>query len=303
MKRVILTTMILSILFVASNLFAAEKILDYGFEDWTGNMYTTPGYIFSSGYESYMVIHDNASDVVSSYNANEMGQTWTPHSGAYFLLQNDGSYALNPSVPGITAGTVNPHNNVGYNGTYGGQNPLVIESAITTGEIFIRFWARHNKGWRTVQDGGRCKWIRIYANTNAVDDTVYMHLSTSSSSPNMYFACSGEPGIWIGTSFSCTNAYDGNWHKWSFYVNYNTGVILGWYDVENETIENASKSYYASDGQLGNASRPNYLLIQCNFSAKQPTEETYHAIDDLEIWDGMPTGPNSPKNLRIVPTP
>jgi len=299
MKRVILTTMILSILFVASNLFAAEKILDYGFEDWTGNMYTTPGYIFSSGYESYMVRHDNASDVVSSYNANEMGQTWIPHSGAYFLLQNDGSYALNPSVPGITAGTVNASNLVGYNGTYGGQNPLEFRSEITTGEIFIRLWARFNKGFSTI--GGNCKWIFIGDKGGNLYDNIYMHFSTSTS-PTMKFYCDTE-GSWLGSSVPLTNPFDGNWHKFSFYIDYNNGIIRGWYDVDNETAGNVTKSWTAPDGHIGGTIGPNYMYIQGNFSAQQPKEETYHALDDIEVWDGMPTGINPPKNLRRVPTP
>jgi len=289
MKNTIRVLIVLYIFLVGSNVFGAIKIFDYGFEDWTGNMYTTPGYPFTSGYAEYMDGHAAGSEVITSYNANEMGQTWTARSGSYFLIQNDSSsYALSPSVSGITGGGVNLHNNVGYDGRYGGPSNFDMDESITTGEVFIRLWARFNNGWRTIQDGGRNKWLRFYANTNAVPDTVYMHLGTWNSSPPMYFYCSGEPGYWIGSSFTCTNAYDGNWHKFSMYINWNTGVILGWYDVDNETIENASKSYSAEDGRLGNGSGPQFLVLKSNYSAKSPTEETYHAIDDLEIWDGMP---------------
>lgn len=308
MKRNIKILIVLYIFFAGSNVFGANKVLDYGFEDWTGNMYATPGYPFTSGYSGYMDEHSAGSEVITSYNANEMGQTWTAHSGSYFLIQNDSSsYALSPSVSGITGGSVNLHNNVGYNGTYGGQSDFDLDEEITTGEVFVRFYARMNKGWRTIDGGGRCKWIRFYANTHAVDDTVYMHLSTSSVSPNMFFYCSGEPGAWVPSESGPTlnNAYDGNWHKYSMYINWNTGVILGWYDVDNETTENASKSYKAADGRLGNGSGPQYVIIKSNYSAKSPTEETYHAIDDIEIWDGMPNTiynppPSQPTGLEIV---
>lgn len=88
---------------------------------------------------------------------------------------------------------------------------------------------------------------------------------------------------------SLTNAYDGNWHKFSFYVNWNTGTILGWYDEENETVGNAIKSYTSSNNALATGSDADDLVIHGNFSDDLPTEETYHAIDDIEIWDGMPT--------------
>jgi hypothetical protein len=276
---------------------AAQKIVEYGFEvqaDWDGLVGSVPGYPITSSAAGYWDIHENATDIVSSYYADEMGQTWTPHSGAGFFIQNDsGTYSMDPAVPGISEGTVNGRNIIGGSFAYGGEDKTSLSAEVTTGEIFIRFWARQNKGWSTIEGGGRNKWIRIYTPGHVVEDTIYMHLGTSSVNPTMYFACSGEPGTWIPSESgpALTNAYDGNWHKYSMYVNWNTGTILGWYDVESETMENATKTYQAEDGQLGEspATGPDYVIIKSNYSAKSPTEETYHAIDDIEIWDGFPS--------------
>ncbi|MDY6896010.1 MAG: hypothetical protein SVO01_11430, partial [Thermotogota bacterium] len=163
---------------IVPSLYGADQIMQYGFEDWGGDIPNTPGYIFTSGYTEYCNEQANATEVVSSYDG------WTPHSGRYFWLQNDSPCcALNPSVTGITAGDVQANNNIGAAGAQCGDDSLDISSDITTGEIFIRFWARHNGGFATVQDGGRCKWIFVATDVSA---GVYMHLSTSSTSPSMY---------------------------------------------------------------------------------------------------------------------
>jgi hypothetical protein len=210
-------------------------------------------------------------------------------------------YRLVPEVTGIPRGSVNDNGYIGLNGDACSQNPLEIRTAITTGEIFIRFWARHNPGFANIPKAyPGTKWIRL--ETDGEHDT-FMHLSTDSTSPAMMFYNSAE-GWQLGSRVTLENAYDGNWHKYSFYVNFNTGVIRGWYDVENETAANATKSWQTgdstqgfpdgtpADGRIGTATRPEYFNIQGNFCAKQPTQITYHALDDIEVWDGMPTGAN-----------
>jgi hypothetical protein len=111
-----------------------------------------------------------------------------------------------------------------------------------------------NQGFTTIADGGRCKWIRVYSNGDTYD-TIYMHLSTSHGmSPIMYFYC-GNEGNWLGDGVILPNAYDGNWHKFSFYINWNDGIIRGWYDVEVETETNYTKEWIAPDGQIGGGTK------------------------------------------------
>jgi hypothetical protein len=276
----------------------AERLLMYGFEDWDGSIQNTQNYIFSQGYQEYLDTHARATEVVQQYNG------WTPHSGSYMYLQNDSSdIALSPSISGIPGGAINAHNNIGVAGAYGGQNPLNIEQDINTGEIFIRFWSRNNQGFGSIDGGGRCKWIRIYTNGD-IYDTVYMHLETAHGTDSvMYFYC-GNEGTWLGSGVTLPNAFDGNWHKYSIYVNWNTGVIRGWYDVDNENAGNATKVWTAGDGRIGTGTRPAYFVIQGNFSAKHPTEITYHALDDVEVWNGMPDGsaPTDPDPTDPDPT-
>ncbi|MEA1878762.1 MAG: hypothetical protein U9N86_18110, partial [Bacteroidota bacterium] len=289
---------------------AAQQVMNYGYEDWDGSADTTPEYPWASGYNEYWTTHKNMTEVVESYESNT-GGIWTPHSGNYFSLhRNSPDYALNPPVDGITSGAVNNNIYIGLSPfpsnpdypEYGGPGRYDCSfDQIETGEFFLRFWARHNKGFSTIEGSGNCKWI-VVGTDGGIYGTIYMHLTTFSTNPDMKFYC-GDEGTWLGSSVQCQNAYDGNWHKYSLYINFNTGVIRGWYDVENETAENATKTWTAPDGKIGNCTRATDIHIEGNFSAKQPTEVTYHALDDIEIWDGMPNQTDFTPPSRSNPQP
>jgi len=260
--------------------YSGQKIYEYGFENWTGDRYTTDSYPFSSTYVEYCQEHDNGSEVVMNYNG------WLPHSGNYFFLRNDSpDYSLSPAVDGITAGDVNDVANIGLNGAACSTNPFEISSDINTGEIFIRFWARMSPGFQTIEDNGRMKWIRIYDNTG---QSVLMSLATGDGNDHSYMYLYTSADSWVASAKFIENAYDGNWHKYSMYVNFNTGMIKGWYDTANEILDNSTIEWTAGDGQIGSATAADHFIIQGNFSAKSPTEITYHALDDIEVWDGLP---------------
>ena len=204
MKRVILTTIILSIFFVAFDLFAAEKILDYGFEDWTGNADTTPGYIFGSSYSSYYTTHKSATEVVSSCGS------WTPHSGNYFFYRQHYSGFSDPCLNGGT-GTINDHGNIGGSYAYGHNSSFRCSQLGS--EIFIKFWFILNAGY---SDFGSVasKFVRIYTDAEAV----YAHLGGGGQIHlyNRYPSASWGPSIsWPGGS----PIGDGQWHSFALYAN------------------------------------------------------------------------------------
>jgi len=164
--------MFLLVVFFVEGVSAATKVLDYGFEDWTGDADTTPNYIFSSSTSTYWNSHLADSEVITSYTPNGYSQ-WTPYTGTYFLLRSDAN-GLDPAVDGITASSVNDHSNMGYEGAYGGGYSFDIDD-IDTGEFFIRFWARI-VGFDTVPSGPGCKWIRLYTD-GADTDHIYAYNS------------------------------------------------------------------------------------------------------------------------------
>ena len=61
---------------------AGTKIIDYGFEDWTGDADTTPGYIFSTDYLTYWDRHKSGTEVISSCEGR------TAYEGNYFWRKN-----------------------------------------------------------------------------------------------------------------------------------------------------------------------------------------------------------------------
>ena len=60
---------------------AGERVMSYGFEDWTGDAVTTPGYIFSASYPGTWKAHESQTEVVSG--GRGCGGR-TAHAGKYY---------------------------------------------------------------------------------------------------------------------------------------------------------------------------------------------------------------------------
>ncbi|MFH1528570.1 MAG: hypothetical protein ABIG69_18340, partial [Bacteroidota bacterium] len=288
-KLIIFVLVFVLVISCGESVFGATKVFDYGFEDWTGDADTTPGYPITSAYQEYWDIHKVCTEAVVSYDADDMSQNWTAHSGTNFLLYDrSDTVELNPLVPGISCTSVNSYSNLGGGFDYGGQNKINLANAITTGELFIRFWARFNKGHYGNFTGSPypgMKTIRVHNDDPDSGADIFMSLSIDNP-PWMYIwqtSSGGDHGrIYIN------DAYDGNWHKFSMYVDFNNGIVRQWYDVDNEIVGNATQTW-DNGGPIGSATHVTYLSLKGNFAAKYPLDEIYSGLDDIEIWDGMPT--------------
>lgn len=287
------------IVFMNNHVFAAE-LLNYGFEDWGGDVEKTENYIFTTSAQGYADHHTGATEVVQSY------ESWLPHSGSYFFLGNGSETTqMNPAVPGISAGYggISPRNNIGLDEDYLGGNNFSIERDITNGEIFIRLWARFNEGFYgrfTSTPYPGFKWFRIHNNDPSNEADIFWSIACESRSPVGYIWQTSSGGS--HGSAVLPNAYDGNWHKFSMYVNFNTGIVRQWYDIENETADNAILTWN-NGGPIGAARKATYVNLKGNYAGnKFPQDEIYYAIDDIEIWDGMPDNtnqrPEAPSNLH-----
>lgn len=256
----------------------AEKVFEYGFEDWGGSVEATPDYPFTSGYASTMEEHYNCSEVVSSYDG------MMPHSGNYmFLMNHSGSVALNPSVDGINSGSWNVENYVGLNASYGGNNNFDIENSVN-GECFVSFWTNLSNWQNQSEDHNtKLKLVRFYESN--VDDVIFM-IIVDYETKDPKIAILAEGSYHYGPIV--TSIGDGNWHKFSMYANYHTGQTAIWVDVENESLDNATHSWKDSDGQLTGGPSPSPIKIMGNYSAHNPTGEQWHAIDDIEVWNSLP---------------
>ena len=268
----------------------ACRVLSYGFEDWTGDAETSPEYPFTNSDQSYWDIHTACSEVVSSYDANDMNQTWTAYGGSnYLLFDRSSTTELDPTVSGISATSVNSRSNLGAGLNFGGLNKLNFADAITTGEVFIRFWARFNKGHYgnfTSNPYPGMKFIRIHNDDPESTADIFMSLNCNQGvSPLMYIWQTSSGGS--HGSMTIPYAYDGNWHRFSMYVDFNNGIVKQWYDVSEENLGNVNQTW-DNNGQIGAATYVTYISLNGNFAAKYPLDEIYSAIDGIEIWDGMP---------------
>ncbi|RLJ00663.1 MAG: hypothetical protein DRP06_01595 [Candidatus Aenigmatarchaeota archaeon] len=269
----------------------ACRVLNYAFEDWTGDAETTPGYPFTNGdYATYWNTHKLCTEVVSSYDANDMGQNWTAYSGNYYMLFDRSSTTeLDPAVTGISADSTNSRSNLAGGFSYGGLNKINLADAITTGEMFIRFQARFNKGHYGNFSGSPypgMKFIRIHNDDPENTANIFMSLNCNHGiNPLMYIWQTSSGGS--HGSMTIPDAYDGNWHKFSMYVDFNNGIVKQWYDIDEETLDNANQTW-DNNGQFGVATQVTYISLNGNFAGKSPLDEIYSAIDDIEVWNMMP---------------
>jgi hypothetical protein len=240
-----------------------------------GSISSTPNYPFSSTYQGYVDEHEAGSEVIRSYDGLR------PRSGNYFWILNHGSGSLNPSIQGITSPTINPHNNLGLNARYGGDNPWQV-SSISTNECFIRFWMASD-GWENTVANGKFKVVRF--KENGSDVIFYIH-------QGRLFSLYAENAYHYGSVHSDVD--DRSWHKFGVYVNYNTGQVAMWYDVEGlETWENTTQTWTDPDGRISGGPSPSPIVLISNWSAHNPVGEVWHALDDIEVWDGLPSAVNN----------
>jgi hypothetical protein len=287
-----LLVLLLFILILPALCSASTKLLDYGWEDWTGNANTTPGYIVSAEQESYWNDHLADSEVVSAYDPTGSQTNLTSHSGSYFLLRNDSSCCnLDPAVAGITRGDENDHFNVGLNGQWGGGNTFDLDS-ITTGIYYVQFFFALNSNWvLSPSDRGDSKFIRWYTD-GSLTNNIYCHLSYDG---KLAIYANGSTRARTGVLSDINNWA---WHKLAMMVNINTSTIYVWYDVTTPTLANATLSW---TGSLGVTDITDCFVIQGNFSGNNPASLLFHAIDDVEIWDGLPdVGGNVPPTISIT---
>jgi hypothetical protein len=258
----------------------------YDFEDWKGDIANTPGYPFGSVYSSYCNVHAAATEVVGSYEG------LSPHSGSYMWLFQHGPGTLPTPVPGITEWAPNAHNLIGL-GSYMsdapncGKNSFNIET-VTTGEVFLRFYvATSNYSEAINTHDSKLKFIRYYE-AELKDVIWYQNFAYPGLEP--YFGLAAIPGetYYANSKFGFTDFDDWNWHKVSMYVNYNTGEAAIWWDVENESFENATIYVNHGPGAIEGGPTPSPLVLICNWSAINPIGLILHAIDDIEIWDRIP---------------
>ena len=143
-----------------------------------------------------------------------------------------------------------------------------------TDEFYVSFWMRYPT-FRQTDDHENLKLF--YPHWDGVDSYVHYAMCNKDS---IYYSAKGRgefltQGRWL----DCPNQTDGSWHRYEFYVKFSAGIHKFWYDGKLVVNDNFGP---------GKWTRAMYYVSTPSIDAEEPGQFS-RQIDDLEIWDGMPT--------------
>ena len=203
-----------------------------------------------------------------------------------------GQWDIEPPVYSFGSG----HGETGYSYGSGTSNEPFLEwiygNTWYTEELYVSFWMIYPTfTWCGAGDnikffypifGSNDKWEFA---TNSNDGSLYMIYDNNASMQDIYGANSwGYPTL--------TNQADGNWHRYEFYINFDTGVIKFWYDRPEDNWTDGS--YLKVSREFGSSWTTNYITLITIGSIDGSTPECPNAsiytrfFDDIEVWDGIP---------------
>lgn len=262
---------------------SAQKLTDYGFEDYTGNVETTPGYIFTASAPSYWSDHTNSSGVLSSCSGN------TAHSGTYYFHQGFYTGATDACL-GFTPQSISDHGNIGLNGSYPttvyGSNLSFLSSVDSI--LVVRFWVRATGDWANDGPVGKAKFVRVYG--NSVGSSFISHYTISDNRLQIYDSQLADYGTGVVLP---STLYDGNWHCFVYVITLNNttdsaGNLTGevYYDDPDMT---GSPILTRTITSPDFGSQFYYWDFFNNWSATYPSAQIGFDLDDVQVWNGFPT--------------
>ena len=284
-KFCLLFVFLVGIIFLLGSVSAVTKLIDYGFEDWTGDADTTQGYVFSTSYQEYWNDHETGTEVIQECNGR------TAYEGDYYWHREfyDGAY---DDCLSSTPASENSHNVLGFNGPIP-ANPkdnTVFSSDITSDTEFIRFYFRLTGNWPA--DDAKwpgIKFIRGHGQGTGDPSSLFVMLSHEG---NIGITDYGN----LEHHFSDVNVADGQWHS--------INVMFKRID-DNNNNPNMNVTYWVDDWNMANTPTDSRLIyvpelgdgfgvttIMVNVNDENQdgiNEPMGFDMDKLEVWDGMPS--------------
>lgn len=314
-KIIFLATILFAVFGVVKSSEAATKIFEYGFEDWTGDADTTSAYPFGTNTSTYWTQHEQVTEVVESCAVG--GTTWTPHSGNNFFYTNayDGEIDSCLSAEGHV-GTYNQYGlgamTYGANGNFNYQDYIHYETGAR--ELYTKFEIKFDPNWKNaswvngsgepaIATNANLKIFRTYMRQDGTDGCIlYLNKTTF-----MSFACTGEVAWSRGVNLLGAHSIDlldGEWHQIAVWHKLQDTVGSGYGSVKI-WVDDILTQDYADLALTLEDDDFEYSYFLNNFSAYYPTSHLSMALDDIEIWDGLPdessdtTSPSAPLGLSV----
>ena len=169
-------------------------------------------------------------------------------------------------------------------------------------ELYTKFEIRLDPNWKTagwVNGSGtsitqttnaNLKVLRTYTNGTAGCILYY------NNSPYMAFACSGEVSWSRGVNLLTAHnidLMDGAWHKIAVWLKLQDTAGVGFGAVKI-WVDDVMTHNYADLPLAATDDAFEYSYFLNNFSAYYPTSHLAMALDDLEVWDGLPSDTTTP---------
>lgn len=227
-----------------------------------------------------------ASNLVYSENFDD-GKINAPSFGTFHVVHEI-----------FTTAKENIHWEIGSAGCYGGGKCFKAKPGAGNDSHFV--WNTDQK-WPT-DEWYLSYWIK-YTNVSTPINNLknfyphfgggYIHHAINANFDSFWFTwkCGDGTIAYQNKNISGVNPGDGAWHHYEYWMKFSTGQLKFWYDGKLKVNED-DKSYCWSNN-------PQMKFLDYDSGS---TDSQVQWMDNIEVWDGMPSG-GAPKPLNPPPPP
>lgn len=159
----------------------------------------------------------------------------------------------------------------------------VVGTSWYTNELYFSYYLKYPSHSNDTDGYWNAKFEYLTVNSGgAWESCAYGHGPVESTGASFFTQIRNDAGTPVySADLGClVNSWDTDWHHYEFYINRTSGIYRFWYDGTlciNQTF-----------GQIWSGST--YTISTPSIDASPLQNVFTRSIDDLEIWDGMPTG-------------
>ncbi len=151
-------------------------------------------------------------------------------------------------------------------------------------EMYVSFWMRYP----TFKSTDTMENLKLfYPHWNGTKS--YVHYSMSSNDSIYYSARGNGNMLSTGNWLNCPGQANGKWHHYEFYIKFSTCKHKFWYDGALKVDHTYGPGVWTPSTM--------YYIAAPMIDAEDPGDFS-RQVDDLEVWDSMPSGSTSSTNTN-----